>query len=122
MTPVSASRTRLALYAEAAPGIKTAIKLEIKAASTPARRIRTITRSKMSPYGSAVDVIQLCIIKSIRGVTELARDLDISVDLQLGDLIARQGGQHRRHPVTRAAAARVQVRRGPDPHAVLLAP
>ena len=95
MTPVSASRTRLALYAEAVPGIKNVM----EAASTLAQRTRTITRSKMSPYGSAVDVIQLCIIKSIRGVTELARNLDISVDLEIGDLIARQGGQDRRHPV-----------------------
>src|SRR3954449_10504554 len=101
MTPVSASRTRLALYAEAGFGIKPA--------STPAQRIRTKTRSKMSPYGSAVDVIQLCVIKSIRGVTELARDFDIPVDLQVGDLIARQGGQDRRHPVARAAATGVQV-------------
>src|SRR3954471_15862251 len=90
------------------------------AASTPAQRIRTKTRSKMSPYGSAVDMIQLCVIKSIRGVTELARDFDISVDLQVGDLIARQGRQHRRHPVARAAATGVQVRRSPDAHAVLV--
>src|ERR671920_1489066 len=115
MTPVSASRTKLALYAEAELSVRT----EIEAASTPARRIRTTTRTKMSPYGSAIDVIQLCIIKSIRGVTELARDLDISVDLQVGDLVARQGGQDGRHPLARAAAACVQVGGRPDADAVL---